>query len=197
MPRRFKCGVDHVAVARIQKFVDPSTVEDLKGIFSQLELDYAGQSKNRYGRLAARFAAKEACLKLFPRETAIGSIDLSDFSVQNDDYGAPHIILSSKANTILELHGLEGISISLSHTKGYAMAMAIATYKEVKAPLIGRLTNWFLPDKRKAVIGNLGKIYSKALIRAEIKTIAQEHYARMARALFGFINFKIISKTKE
>ncbi len=196
MPKRFKCGVDHVAVSRIQEFVDQSTLEDLKGIFSQQELDYAEKSKNRYGRLAARFAAKEACVKLFPQETAMGSIDLSDFSVQNDGYGAPHIILSSRASTILDLHGLEDVSISLSHTKGYAMAMAIATGKEFKAPLIGKLTYWLLPNKRKAVIANLEKIYIKTLTREEIKSKAQEHYARMVRALIGFIHFQFLSETK-
>ena len=99
-------------------------------------------------------AAKEACLKLFPLEAAIASIDLSDFSVQNDAYGAPHIILSPRANILLDLYGFEQISISLSHTKEHAMAMAVIARKEFKAPLIRLLIDWLLPIKRK-LVGNI------------------------------------------
>lgn len=149
MPDKFKCGVDFVNITRVKGLMNNTTSEDLEGIFSQEELDYAGKSKNRYGRLAARLAAKEACLKLFPLETAIASIDLSDFSVRNDAYGAPHISLSQRASILHDHYGFEQISISLSHTKEHAMAMAIVATKGFKAPLIGRLIDWLLPFKRK------------------------------------------------
>ncbi|MCP9804890.1 4'-phosphopantetheinyl transferase superfamily protein [Cyanobium sp. T1G-Tous] len=149
MPEKFKCGVDFVDITRVKGLINNTTSEVLEGIFSLEELNYAGKSMNRYGRLAARLAAKEACLKLFPLETAIASIDLSDFSVKNDAYGAPHISLSRRANILLDLYGFEQISISLSHTKEHAMAMAVAARKEFKVPLIGQLINWLLPIKRK------------------------------------------------
>jgi holo-[acyl-carrier protein] synthase len=149
MPNSFKCGVDFVDISRVKCLVNKTTSVDLDGIFSQEELDYAGKSKSRYGRLAARFAAKEACLKLFPRETAIASIDLSDFSVKNDSYGAPHISLSQRASILLDLYGFQKISISLSHTKDHAMAMAIATRKDFKVSILRRLIDWLLPIRRK------------------------------------------------
>ena len=149
MPKKFKCGVDLVDISKVNGLVNNITNLQLKEIFSQEELDYAGMSKNRYGRLAARFAAKEACLKLFPLETAIGKIDLSDFSVKNDAFGAPHIILSRRASVLLDLHGFEQISISMSHTKDHAIAMAMAVRKSFKIPLIGSLINWLLPIRRK------------------------------------------------
>ena len=149
MPKKFKCGVDLVDISKVNGLVNNITNLQLKEIFSQEELDYAGKSKNRYGRLAARFAAKEACLKLFPLETAIGKIDLSDFSVKNDAFGAPHIILSRRASVLLDLHGFEQISISMSHTKDHAIAMAMAVRKSFKIPLIGSLINWLLPIRRK------------------------------------------------
>jgi holo-[acyl-carrier protein] synthase len=161
MPKRFKCGVDLIDITRVKGLVNNTTNLELKEIFSQEELDYAGKSKNRYGRLATRFAAKEACLKLFPLETAIGKIDLSDFSVKNDAFGAPHIILSRRASVLLDLHGFEQISISLSHTKDHAIAMAIAANKGFKIPLIGRLINWLLPIKLKPVRSNLDRALPK------------------------------------
>jgi holo-[acyl-carrier protein] synthase len=151
MLNKFICGVDLTDINRVKDLINHSTNVDLQGIFSQEELDYAGKSNNRYGRLAARFAAKEACLKLFPMETAIASIDLSDFSVKNDAYGGPHISLSPRASILLDLHGFEQISISLSHTKDHAMAMVIATRKDFQLPLIGRLMYWLLPIRRKLV----------------------------------------------
>jgi holo-[acyl-carrier protein] synthase len=151
MPNKFICGVDFVDINRVKNLIYNSTNVDLQGIFSHEELDYAGKSNNRYGRLAARFAAKEACLKLFPMETAIASLDLSDFSVKNDAYGAPHISLSPRASILLELHGFEQISISLSHTKDHAIAMVIATRKEIQLPLIRRLMLWLRPIRRKLI----------------------------------------------
>jgi len=151
MLNKFICGVDFVDINLFKNIIYNSTNVDLQGIFSHEELDYAGKSNNRYGRLAARFAAKEACLKLFPMETAIASLDLSDFSVKNDAYGAPHINLSPRASIIFNLYGFEQISISLSHTKDHAMAMVIATRKEIQLPLIRRLMLWLRPIRRKLI----------------------------------------------
>ena len=196
MPNRYKCGVDHVDIARVQQLVDHSSNEDLKGIFSQQELDYAGKSKSRYGRLAARFAAKEACLKLFPLETATAAIDLSDFSVQNDGYGAPFVCLSPRANALLNLYGFEQISISLSHTKAHAAATAIASSKDFKAPLIGRLAYRLLPIRRKLVLANLERVYGRTLSKSQIKSIAQAHYAHFIRIGIEFIQFQFLSQAQ-
>jgi holo-[acyl-carrier protein] synthase len=158
MLNKFICGVDFVDINRVKKLINHSTNIDLQEIFSHEELDYAGKSNNRFGRLAARFAAKEACLKLFPMETAMASLDLSDFSVKNDAYGGPHISLSPRASIIFNLHGFEQISISLSHTKDHAMAMVIATRKEIQLPLIRRLMLWLRPIRRKLMMSNLNRL---------------------------------------
>jgi len=193
MSKRYRCGVDHVDIARVQQLVDNSSSDDLEGIFSQQEIKDAGASKNRYGRLAARFAAKEACLKLFPMETAQGSIDLADFSVHNDGYGAPWINLSPKAIALLDLYGFEQISISLSHTKTHAMAMAVTSSKDFKAPLIGRLIYRLLPIRRALVMDNLHRVFGRTLSAREIKSIAQAHYAHFIRTGWEFIQFQFLS----
>ena len=71
-------------------------------------------------RLAARFAAKEACLKLFPRETALGEIAPGDFEIVSDGYGAPQVICTPSAADVLARHWLEDISLSLSHDGTHA-----------------------------------------------------------------------------
>ena len=59
MPEKFKCGVDFVDITRVRVLINNTTSEVLEEIFSLEELNYAGKSMNRYGRLAARLAAKE------------------------------------------------------------------------------------------------------------------------------------------
>ena len=72
----------------MRRLVDELPREDLLRVFSERELGDAAAGVVP-ARLAARFAAKEACLKLFPRETALGEIAPGDFEIVSDGYGAP------------------------------------------------------------------------------------------------------------
>ena len=67
-----RCGIDTVEIARIERLLRETPPADLGKLFSAEELRDAGEGPGRAASLAARFAAKEACLKLFPRETALG-----------------------------------------------------------------------------------------------------------------------------
>src|SRR5215470_16462534 len=96
-PSPTRCGIDTVEVARIERLLRESPAEDLRKIFSADELRDSGEGAARAASLAARFAAKEACLKLFPRETALGTIEARDFSVGRDNYGAPVVEISPAA----------------------------------------------------------------------------------------------------
>ena len=84
-----RCGIDTVEIARIERLLRETPAADLARLFSAQELADSGDGPGRTASLAARFAAKEACLKLFPRETALGQVEAADFSVARDDYGAP------------------------------------------------------------------------------------------------------------
>ena len=84
-----RCGIDSVEIARIERLVAETPAEDLGKLFSAVELGDAGDGPGRAASLAARFAAKEACLKLFPRETGLAQIVCADFTVDKDTFGAP------------------------------------------------------------------------------------------------------------
>src|SRR4029077_7870159 len=99
-----RCGIDTVEIARIERLLRETSPEDLLKIFSPEELLDSGEGPARAASLAARFAAKEACLKLFPRETALGSIAAADFSVARDSYGAPQLVASPNATDVLNRH---------------------------------------------------------------------------------------------
>jgi len=70
-----RCGIDTVEIARIERLLSETAPEDLHRFFTTQELDESGEGAGRAASLAARFAAKEACVKLFPREAALGEID--------------------------------------------------------------------------------------------------------------------------
>jgi len=132
-----RCGIDTVEIARIERLLAQTPVADLRKLFSAQELADSGDGPGRAASLAARFAAKEACVKLFPREAALGQIELADFSVARDNYGAPQAVLSSIAQAVLARHRLRGIALSLTHDRTSASAVALAEPAEVTVPIAG------------------------------------------------------------
>ncbi|MBA3505171.1 MAG: 4'-phosphopantetheinyl transferase superfamily protein, partial [Betaproteobacteria bacterium] len=98
-----RCGIDTVEIARIERLLRETAPSDLTQFFTAQELADAGEGPGRAASLAARFAAKEACVKLFPREAALGKISPADFAVVRDNYGAPQIVPSAAAEMLLGL----------------------------------------------------------------------------------------------
>ena len=110
-----RCGIDTVEIARIERLLSETPPGDLHRYFTAQELADSGDSAGRAASLAARFAAKEACVKLFPREAALGEIEPADFSVARDAYGAPRAILSARAGAVLAKNRIKTIALSLTH----------------------------------------------------------------------------------
>jgi holo-[acyl-carrier protein] synthase len=131
-----RCGIDTVEIARVERFLLATPHEDLLRIFSKEELCDVGDGPGRTASLAARFAAKEACLKLFPRETALGLIDPADFALARDGYGAPRVVCSPRALALIARYRLTAIAVSLTHDKTSASAMAVAE------PASGQISSW-------------------------------------------------------
>src|SRR3990172_6238649 len=132
-----RCGIDTVEIARIERLLAQTPAADLHKLFSMQELADSGDGPGRAASLAARYAAKEACVKLFPREVALGQIEPADFSIARDNYGAPQAVLSSIAQAALAGHRLCGIALSLTHDRTSASAVALAEAAEVAVPAAG------------------------------------------------------------
>ncbi len=188
-----RCGIDSVDIERIERLVAESSSSDLAKIFSAQELIDSGNGAGRVASLAARYAAKEACIKLFPRELALGSIEPADFSVERDAYGAPRIVLSAKARALLDRHRLAGIAISLTHDRTNASAVALALPKTTHAPFIGRILFRLLPFRRAVVLDNLRRVFGNAVPENEIESLAQAHYAHLAQLGGEFLRFRWLS----
>src|SRR5438874_2483052 len=119
-------GIATVEIVRIERLLSGSPPDAPPRVFTAQELDDSGTGAGRIASLAARFAAKEACAKLFPRELALGQIEPEDFSVVRDAYGAPQVICNARAQSLLDRHRIRGLAVSLTHARSTASAVALA-----------------------------------------------------------------------
>ena len=174
-PPNSRCGIDTVEIARIEKLLANLPPEELRKFFSETELQDAGSGAGKAASLAARFAAKEACCKLFPRETSLGKIEPSDFSVQRDAYGAPQVVANPIAQAVLDRHRIGAIRLSLTHTATSASAVALAELRRTEVPWFGKLLFHLLPYRRALVLENFHRVFGDVLPADEIVQIGRAH----------------------
>ena len=113
-------GVDIIEINRIEQAILNWQNSFLKRIYSEAELE---NCQNKASRLATRFAAKEAVMKAL----GTGTINISwhDIEITSDANGAPFIQLYGEARNKAKNIGISEFSISMSHSKQYAIAFVI------------------------------------------------------------------------
>jgi phosphopantetheine--protein transferase-like protein len=193
VPPGTRCGIDTVEIARMERLLTNQTPESLAQLFSPTELEDAGTGAGRTPSLAARFAAKEACCKLFPKETALGTIQPTDFSVRRDAYGAPQMEVNVNAQTVLDRHRIATLRVSLTHTNASASAIAWADSKQTDVPWFGKVVYHVLPLRRRVVLENLRRVFADSVCELEIRRLAQAYYAHYARFLVDFMRQTFMS----
>ena len=192
-----RCGIDTVEIARIDRLLRATPAADLGRLFSAQELADSGTGPGRAASLAARFAAKEACVKLFPREVALGEIEPADFSVARDNYGAPQVVASANARAVLGRHRIRSLSLSLTHDRTSASAVALAEAERTNVPAIGRFLYRFLPLRREVVLENLRRVFGATVAEAEIERLAAAHYGHLWRLAGEFLRFRWLSPARK
>lgn len=107
-------GVDIVEVRRVGRLV--KNARFVERVFTDREVAYCRDKKNAAQHFAVRFAAKEAVYK------ALGEPGVAhkEISVKNDSSGKPHVELAKRLKKF-EPH----VSLTLSHTADYAVAVAL------------------------------------------------------------------------
>ena len=191
------CGIDSVEIARIERLLRETPAEDLLKIFSAQELADAGDGPGRAASLAARFAAKEACLKLFAREAALGIVETTDFSVARDAYGAPQLVCKAAAQYVLDLNRIASVQLSLTHDRGSASAVALALPARMPSSRTGRFIARFVPLRREVVLANLQRVYGRQVAPGEIDRIAAAHYGHLWRLACEFVRFRWMSAAQK
>ena len=118
-------GIDLVDCPRIEEMVKQHGERFVNRIFTAAEQAYAEANKGRIEKLAGRFAAKEAILKLMGTGWR-GKIAWTDIEVINNPAGQPEVTLDGEVKKLAEKLGIEHISVSITHTANFAIASAVA-----------------------------------------------------------------------
>ncbi len=118
-------GIDLVDFPRIEGMIKQHGERFLGRIFTSSERAYADANKNGAEKLAGRFAAKEAILKLMGTGWR-GKIAWTDIEIVNNAAGQPEVTLCGEVERIAGKLGIKHISISITHTANFAIASAVA-----------------------------------------------------------------------
>ncbi|MCD4831778.1 MAG: holo-ACP synthase [Anaerohalosphaeraceae bacterium] len=118
-------GIDLVDCPRIEQMIARHGSHFLDRVFTAAEQEQAEKIKNKTERLAGRFAAKEAVLKMMGTGWR-GKIAWTDIEIINNELGRPIVNLSGEVKKIAEKLGIEPISLSITHTANFVMASAVA-----------------------------------------------------------------------
>ena len=112
-------GLDVVSVERWARALDKIAND----VFTPAELAACADRADRVDALAARFAAKEACLKALNTGVAQGM--LRQVEVMSSPSDAPSIQLSGALDARARTAGVRRAHVSLSHQEGFAAAVVI------------------------------------------------------------------------
>jgi len=118
-------GIDLVDFGRIEGMLEKHPQRFLDRVYTPTEQTDADQTKNRIEKLAGRFAAKEAVMKLIGTGWRDG-VAWTDIEVVNDPLGRPVVNISGKVKEFANEKGIEQITLSITHTSNFAIASAVA-----------------------------------------------------------------------
>lgn len=120
-----RCGIDMIEHERVRGGIERLGERFLRRFFTAGERE---DCHDQAHRLAARLAGKEAVSKAIG--TGIGDIRWIDIEIRvNNPRKRPILTLHGEAQRIATEMGLTEWDVSLSHSKEYAMAVAVAHEK--------------------------------------------------------------------
>ena len=115
-------GNDIIEIERIEKAISKEGFKNK--VYTQRELKNIKKRGDRVETYAGIFSAKEAISKAIG--TGVREFSLTDLEILNDDLGKPYVAVSEKLDKIIKSKKEDyQIEISISHSKKYAIAMAI------------------------------------------------------------------------
>ena len=117
-------GTDLTEIERVERSIARFGDRFLERVFTARERAYCMRKKTSGESFAARFAAKEAGAKALG--TGIGrGVVWHDFEVRREPGQRPTLHLSGRAAELARGLGVVQVSLSLTHTRGLAMAVVV------------------------------------------------------------------------
>jgi holo-[acyl-carrier protein] synthase len=117
-------GIDLAEVERMEAAIRRHGRALVERVFTPGEIRYCESHRNATERYAARFAAKEAAMKALGTGWRRG-VRWVDIEVANEPGGRPTLRLHGRTKELAEEHGVRRVSLSMTHTSGFALAQVI------------------------------------------------------------------------
>ncbi len=117
-------GVDIIEIGRIKEAINNWGERFLKRVYTEAEL---AAYRHKPSSLAARFACKEAVMKLLG--TGRNGVNWREVETLSHPGGKPLVKLHGRAQSKAGELGIKEIAVSLSHCKEYAVAYVSAVPK--------------------------------------------------------------------
>jgi holo-[acyl-carrier protein] synthase len=117
-------GFDLLEVARLARTLERRDGRFEERVFTVREMEDCEGRADRAQSLAARFAAKEACLKALGTGWSQG-LTFQQVEVRKEEGGRPVIHLSGAARSRAAAMGVRHVHVSLTHQRGVAGAVIV------------------------------------------------------------------------
>jgi holo-[acyl-carrier protein] synthase len=121
-----RVGIDLMSVDAVEESIRVHAGRYLRRVYTSRELrdcaNSAGAPDAR--RLAARFAAKEAALKVL--RAGDEAVPWRSIGVRADRFGRPSLELTGAAGALAARRGVEALDVSLTHDGPFAAAVVVA-----------------------------------------------------------------------
>ncbi|QDT64200.1 holo-ACP synthase [Calycomorphotria hydatis] len=118
-------GTDIVEIDRVSDLLDRHGEHFIDRTFTERERAYCEKHKNCAQNFAGRWAAKEAVAKSLGTGFVKG-VGWTEIEIINEKSGAPKVHLSGETKEFAGGLGVTEILVTISHSKAYATATAIA-----------------------------------------------------------------------
>jgi len=120
-------GIDTIEISRLDEIKPEIKERFIKRVFSENEIF---QARGRTEVLSGLFAAKEAVSKALG--TGIGYVQWRDIEIVHLSTGQPTLLLHGNADKVANQLGINSWSVSISHDRDKAIAMAVAISEQNK-----------------------------------------------------------------
>ncbi len=114
-------GTDIIEIYRIKEVVETWGERFLNRVYTKSEQELC---KDNPERLASHFAGKEAVMKALG--TGARGVGWREIEILSEPSGKPVVNLHGKAREKADSLGLDGLAISLSDSREYAVAFVVA-----------------------------------------------------------------------
>lgn len=119
-----KIGTDICQINRVKLTYKKYGKRFLSRILTDKEIKYVtSNKKSLIGRLAGRFAAKEATSKVLG--TGLKGVYFKEIEILRESSGAPKIVLHKRAKKKAKEKKLTNFDVSISHEKDFAIAIVV------------------------------------------------------------------------